>query len=85
MAETPRTDAAAFVMNGEPRYSTVTGAAIKVVSADFARQLEAENLRLREALAGAGPLRPALLKQLGYVPECVLNYCNAVRAILKRP
>lgn len=46
--------------------------------------LRAENQRLREALSGADPLRPVLLKQLGYVPECVLWFCNQARAALSR-
>ena len=28
-------------------------------------------------------LRPRLLQQLGYVPECVLEVCNADRALLR--
>lgn len=41
--ETPRTDAAAFKQNdGTTRYSTTSGAPLKVVTADFSRQLERE-------------------------------------------
>src|SRR4029077_20128526 len=44
-----------------------------------------EELKLaREALEKANDLRPALLNQLHYVPECVLWYCNQARAALER-
>ena len=34
-------------------------------------------------LEQAQDLRPALLAQLHYVPECVLGYCNMARAVLE--
>ncbi len=37
---------------------------------------------LVQRVRAAQELRPLLLKQLGYVPECVLEYCNKNRALL---
>lgn len=51
---TPRTDAAAFKQNdGVTRYSTVNGAALKIVTADFARQLERELAEAKAVIAWA--------------------------------
>ena len=49
----------------------------------YAKQ-ELERDELICALQTAQNLRPLLLRQLGYVPECVLTYCNEARALLKR-
>lgn len=44
---------------------------------------DAEEIRrLREVLQSAQELRIKLLGQLGYVPECVLDFCNKARAAL---
>jgi hypothetical protein len=38
---------------------------------------------LREVLQGAEALRPEMLKDFGYVPEYVLDFCNRARALAK--
>lgn len=45
----------------------------------------AERPKLLALLAEAQDMRPTLLKQLGYVPECVLDFCNKARAAVKVP
>jgi hypothetical protein len=59
VSNTPRTDAAAFKQDdGTIRYSTTTGARLKIVTANFARDLERE---LAEALALLRELNDALV------------------------
>ena len=45
--------------------------------------LRADNERLRALLATAQDLRPELLRDFGYVPGPVLDFCNKSRAALK--
>ena len=46
--------------------------------------LERERDELAEALGKAQDLRPQLLIDLHYVPECVLMFCNQARAALSK-
>ena len=47
-------------------------------------RLERDRGELIEILDQAQDLRPILLVQIHYVPECVLNFCNAASALLAR-
>lgn len=47
---------------------------------DLARELSDAQRLLRDAQQ----LRPILLKQLGYVPEPVLEFCNRARAAIQK-
>lgn len=46
--------------------------------------LAAQNIELVEALKLAQVLRPKMLKDFGYVPEYVLDFCNNARALLAK-
>ena len=47
-------------------------------------KLESDRAKLVEALREAEVLRPKLLKDFGYVPEYVLEFCNQARAAVSR-
>ena len=47
-------------------------------------EMESERDALRTVLLEAEALRPRLLKDFGYVPEYVLDFCNKVRAALAK-
>lgn len=46
-------------------------------------KLESDRARLIEALGKAQALRQKLLAQCHVVPECVLEFCNEARALLR--
>lgn len=50
---------------------------------DVREVLQARIIELEDALRSAQQLRPALLRQYGAVPECVLEFCNRARQVLK--
>lgn len=50
------------------------------IRAELTKELDKRTTTLRKA----NDLRPILLKQLGYVPEPVLMFCNEVRAVLPK-
>ena len=61
------------------------------IAATGLRSLEAERDALRAQVAelvgllrDAEALRPRMLKDFGYVPEYVLEFCNKARAVLYR-
>ena len=66
--------------------SVEDGYSIDMLKADHAERdrLRAQVAALTEALHTAQELRPILLHQYGAVPECVLTYCNMVRAALAK-
>ena len=56
----------------------------RVMAISQAKELATLRVQRDELLAAceaAQSLRPALLKQLGYVPECVLEFCNLARTV----
>lgn len=51
-------------------------------SADDVRTvLQSRIIELEDALREAQKMRPAMLRQLGYVPEPVLEFCNMARRV----
>ena len=59
---------------------------IAMQTADIRAERDAALAReraLREVLSQAEALRPRMLKDGGYVPEYVLDFCNKARAALK--
>ena len=59
------------------------GSPVSALLAELDR-MRAEKSELVRVLEKAQDLRPALLAQLHYVPECVLGYCNMARAALSK-
>jgi len=49
-----------------------------------AKLTEFQVQRIKEHSRAVQALRPILLKQLGYVPECVLMLCNADRNLMRQ-
>ena len=61
-------------MRGDWKYEAMQ---YRDIDREAQRQAEMEIL-----LQEAQELRPALLRQLGYVPECVLEFCNRARQLI---